>query len=84
MGSKGKSRWSPRAWVKKEERQRRRNEAKAEEQEWKMMELLELHKSWTQEKNQRIADNADGMTDKDRYYEQLERQQNLKRKEKLA
>ena len=31
MGShKGKSRWSPRAWVKKEERQRRRQEMKEE------------------------------------------------------
>ena len=47
-----------------------------------MMELLELHESWTQEKNQRIADDANGMTDKDRYYEQLER--NRQRKQKLA
>lgn len=30
MGSKGKSRWSPREWVKKEERQRRRQEMKDE------------------------------------------------------
>jgi|TARA_B100001094_G_C18177866_1_gene798993 hypothetical protein len=60
MGSKGKSRTSGRSFVKKENKQRRRNEANQLERKWRKQENIE-RRTWNQVEIEPFD------TDKDRF-----------------